>query len=476
MKWMFVIAILISQSLFAQKIAYNPDSVFKKELLLEDFNLFYHTLLEVHPSVHDFISEQDLSAVVTKIKESIVDSTDVYLFKKVSSILPFIGCGHTAVRAASQWISFASKTANIISIDVKLNNGDLIFWNQPFEDSISLRGCKIVSINGKTSQDIIQDIQLIISGDGISKALANYKIQKSFRYYYSISEGFSPEHHVKYLTIDNIVDSISLPCRRPLPSIKKKRADFEQFELIETGNQLNYYTLKTNKQIALLDIDAFSRSKFKPFYKTIFAQIEANKTNDLIIDLRNNGGGYFPHGNELLTYLIKENIYFNFNRPETNISKNKHLEMNFYSKLTKSLFNTMPDQVKNNERRDYQIKYKPQKKNAFSGNIYVLINNGSFSLSGYVAAYLKHHSNAFFIGQETAGGEYGSNAVLMYELTLPNTQHVIFLPYYFLDHQVDSITKGRGVIPNFKTSYTISDLINFKDLDIEYVLSKIQQS
>ena len=142
--------------------------------------------------------------------------------------------------------------------------------------------------------------------------------------------------------------------------------------------------------------------------------------------------------------------------------------MNFYSKLTKSLFNTMPDQVKNNERRDYQIKYKPQKKNAFSGNIYVLINNGSFSLSGYVAAY--------FIGQETAGGEYGSNAVLMYELTLPNTQHVIFLPYYFLDHQVDSITKGRGVIPNFKTSYTISDLINFKDLDIEYVLSKIQQS
>ncbi|MFK8037044.1 MAG: hypothetical protein AB8B74_02045, partial [Crocinitomicaceae bacterium] len=64
--------------------------------------------------------------------------------------------------------------------------------------------------------------------------------------------------------------------------------------------------------------------------------------------------------------------------------------------------------------------------------------------------------------------------ILMYKLKLPNTKHTIYLPKYFLGHQDDSNSKGHGILPNFETAYFIEDIMEGKDLELNYILSKIK--
>jgi C-terminal processing protease CtpA/Prc len=69
-------------------------------------------------------------------------------------------------------------------------------------------------------------------------------------------------------------------------------------------------------------------------------------------------------------------------------------------------------------------------------------DGGSFSMSSYVAAKLQHQTGAVLIGSETGGGEAGSNAILTYNLTLPETKIRVNLPYYVINHDVNPTPSG----------------------------------
>jgi len=121
------------------------------------------------------------------------------------------------------------------------------------------------------------------------------------------------------------------------------------------------------------------------------------------------------------------------------------------------------------------VKVKPKQKNLFGGQIYVLINGGSFSLSSYTASMLKKYTDAIFIGDECGGTEYGSNAILNYNLTLPESQIRIQIPYYFLNHKLVTQEIGRGVKVNYPIKYSLEDRISNKDLEMAKVQSILKK-
>lgn len=112
------------------------------------------------------------------------------------------------------------------------------------------------------------------------------------------------------------------------------------------------------------------------------------------------------------------------------------------------------------------------KSNKFEGNLYVLINGGSFSAPSILSANLKNINRATFVGEET-GGAYNS--------TVAGTLPILTLPYSKLRFRVGlqdigvikkTDTIGRGIFPDVEIKPNELDLLKDIDPEIEYIVKR----
>lgn len=225
-----------------------------------------------------------------------------------------------------------------------------------------------------------------------------------------------------------------------------------------------------------LNIQSFSHRRYTKAYRKIFKQLEKNKTENLIIDLRYNGGGSLGNSMLLMKYLLDEPVK---QTSYTTIKKyplKKYTKGNAMFRLTRVYFKLFSKKRVNGDTTYFTMKIKPRKKNHYNNKIYVLTNGGSFSASCLVGAYLKETNRATFIGRETGGTIEGCNAVITAYYKLPNTKAKVRVPTFRLLHDV--YTKGNtghGIIPDYETNYTFKDLFYKKDLEMEKVMELIKK-
>ncbi len=441
---------------------------FNKAQLLNDFELMRQTVLEIHPSIYFFINEDSLNEVANDLKNQIKDGmSELDFHLLLRHFIRNIRCGHTSALPSREWYQQQYEDPRIIPLQIFLID-DNIFVKESFDQKdILLPGYEILAINGISVKRILQIMRDFQTVDGVTTAFESYNIQKIFSTFLLFATGRHDTYLIDFVDFKGVKQQVSLKGGARKKKVSKSDNAAIKPLLNMTGSE--FYILKKSRDLAYLDINSFSRKGFKGYYKEVFKIIRNSGIKDLVIDLRNNGGGYFPNGYRLLNYLIDEDIYMDFSRPNRKIKKQPYLKMNAISKATKSLFNLMPDHDKLDTNRNYQLTFKPIKKNAFKGNLYLLTNGGCFSMGALVPAKLKHYTNCIIIGSETGGAERGSNAILSYTLTLPETKIRIIIPSYFLNHKVNSVQFGKGVMPHIEIVYTLNDLLTNKDLEMERV-------
>jgi C-terminal processing protease CtpA/Prc len=213
-------------------------------------------------------------------------------------------------------------------------------------------------------------------------------------------------------------------------------------------NDWSVYAVDTIQKIGYLKIKTFrDRKTFKEYYKQVFQHINANGYSKLIVDIRDNGGGYFLNGNHFLTYFTQKSFDYNFRRLDKKIKKNKHVDLDFWSKLTKFSFNVKPKKVKDEGWKTTTFTFKPSENN-FKGQVHLLTNGFTFSQAALVAAQLKE-KGATVYGTETGGAENSTNCMINYVLTLPNSRLKTTIPHY---QAISNSTKGafgQGIKPHF---------------------------
>jgi hypothetical protein len=95
--------------------------------------------------------------------------------------------------------------------------------------------------------------------------------------------------------------------------------------------------------------------------------------------------------------------------------------------------------------------------NVFTGELFVLIDGGSFSSTGHLVALLKYHGAGTFIGTET-GGSYACNDASEAH-SLKHTGLQLGLPRMTFQVAAAGLTKGRGILPDHEIEATIDDLL-----------------
>lgn len=474
---LLITLILIAGSLFSfgQSNGSNSQNWLTPTQLQADFLTFTNSLKEIHPSMYRYTSKNDFEALEKEIGKSLIDSmTDMDFHILLRNYIRLIGCGHTAALPSKEFYALQKIDSKLLPFKVYLIEDKLYIKKSFVQDSILIPGTEILAIDGHNTAEMLDIMKNFQNRDGFNPSYDKYNIEDLFSTYYLFIYGRSEDYNLK-VRIDTKPYEIKL--KAGVKEVAKKERYYGDSigKKVLTSNYATLYHIQNTPHTALLDINTFPSRKYREFTKKTFKNLNNNNIENLIIDLRDNGGGYFLNGMRILNGFTTEGIHLAFDKNPGKVKKNEQLQMHFSSKVTMMLFNLMPDQDKADPQRNYRFRAKPNKKKKYTDKIYVLTNGGSFSLSSYLATWFQIHTDAVIVGQETGGGKDGSNAIGNFTLTLKHSKLRVVTPYYHVQHQKGAEQTARGVLPDFPVTYSIEDRIAKRDKELEKVLELISK-
>ncbi|WP_317897939.1 S41 family peptidase [Aurantibacillus circumpalustris] len=416
--------------------------------LLRDYEILKTSLIENHPLFGLNASMFEFETLSLKLEKQISKGQTLSDFhKSLSELINVIGCGHTYIYP-SIFSSLRLKFIKDLPFDISVIR-DSIYIQKVYGDlNQNYKGALITALNQSSCADFIKFVYHLTSSEGDNLTYQKYRLQNKFNYY--LNEFLNYPDSIVFET-NRGTFKINFPTNYTKPVLDESPPTFE--------------SLESNTSTVLLSIPNFDERKST--IKTCFKFCAKNNVENLIIDLRNNGGGNGNIGSVLLSYLIDTtHVYY----LDKKISPFKHKA---YFRGAHGLIISNQFIMRDSLMKSYYFKVKPQKKNTFKGNIYVLINGGTFSSAAYVASVLKHKTKSIFIGEETGGSEYAIGGGMISKLSLPNSKLSVKFPLF--KWNFNTCTKsGHGTLPDVIVNYKITDLLNNNDLELERALELIK--
>ncbi len=448
--------------------------------LKQDVQILKDALFKIHPVIGIYETKSYYEKLFDSFINSLTDSLTEKQFRiKTKFVIEKLHCAHTDITYSDKYYKTLKKTKfnfpryYLLPVDNKVY---VLGGLNKKTDTLMKPGTIVTKINGVPADSFYRFAQSIITVDGYIKESKKLYGQLGYGAYYLTLLNYPDTLTYEYLKNDK-VKTLKSPALKTLniPEYNLKRKDDSLFVKYKRA-KLRYRYLNDDKKTMLLNIQAFSHRKYTKAYRKIFKQLQKNKTENLVIDLRYNGGGSLSNANYLLKYLLNEQVTQTSYTKIKNYPLRKYTSGNILFKFTKLYFRFYGKKTSHGDTDKYVIKIKPNKKWHYTNKIYVLINGGSFSASCIVSAYLKETHRAQFIGRETGGAEEGCNAIISPTYKLPNTKLKIKIPTFRLLHDV--YTKGntgRGIMPDYETHYTFYDMITKRDLEMGIVNDLIKK-
>ncbi|MDI1321238.1 MAG: S41 family peptidase [Algoriphagus sp.] len=433
----------------------------------KDLRIFRSGLESFHPEMYRYTDAATFEKLFTQVEKKISQPmTQEQFYMEMNPLIVALKDGHTKwiVQGKDQYYPFYEE--DLFPLQLYFEGNKAFIISHLAGESVP-ELAEVKKINGIETEELINSLLSNLSfGDGESLGGKYYQLNNHFSAVFATFFGVKAVYEIEL-----VLDGEKLNWKGSGISkaqIEKKNKD--------SSEPFSYELL--NGTTAILDINRFfTHSKepdLKKFLKNSFRSMKENEVKNLILDLRGNEGGIEKYGVWLYQYLAKSDFdYYNFISVKPNLKTD-------YEIHTSKIFSVLNGFSKNSESgyrftKSMGLKSHKPAKNAFEGELIVLIDGQCFSVTTEFAARVKSDQRGYFIGQETAGGYALNSSGFFTIITLPNSKIDLGVPrlgFHMADlNPVQPL--NRGILPDLEVIPSAKDILNGKDPVMEKALVKI---
>ena len=431
---MAVIVYLVLGNSAMTASSYDEDPIAERtyplKQLQQDFKQFQNTIEKKHPKL--YTNHEELSKLYDEQYVLLTENmSELEFYRILSPIMAELNCGHSNITLSKEYETHIRQSGKVIPLEIKVVDEKLYIIKDMSGMGI-LPGSEVLTINGRTSEDIISTLLENLTSDGsiLSRKYAVMNLQFNDLFYTLIDD--SDRFIIIYKEPGGLLVYKNALVAMPVTNIRDHKQDLISLNIyIDMNTWAKQPSKEINKDYAVLNVNSFMSNEkmFKENVEDFFTELAEKKIQNLILDFRGNWGGGPKSSVLIYSYLLKQpERYFTDDAP-----------IFFYN---------------------YKKPIEPAE-NRFKGNVYILVNGTCFSTTGHLLSLLKHHKMGTIIGEETGGSAACSGNARSY--TLKNTRLRLYCSQDTYEVVTSGPTPGKGVMPDYEVKYTLDDYITGND-------------
>lgn len=459
----------------------DPADITKSQSrLAEDFAIFRKILETAHPSLYSYKTEKKMTYLFDSVYGTIDHSLTLREFNnKLFFLTNKIGCAHTAILLPDYVIDTLYNRRLFFPLHLILIKNKLLVNS----DLVLPHGSELISVNDMPVSSILQELSLYNPIDGIERKTQRVLAAVNFGYQFYLRYGGRAEFPVSYKDTSGVIKSTLIPA--------------STLGELERNKLAAYYVNPEDVPYSLRVVDSLSfafmrittlyfetyngKLAFEEFLKNSFELLrKKSECKNLIIDLRENGGGYLNNCFLLFSYLTKTPF-----REYKAVSAKVH-KLPFPEYLLSSLspedIGEVNVSLKEGFIRQDAFRYryadslieirKPQKNNCLQ-NIYIITNENVMSAASYFCTLVKNSGTGKIVGTETRGGEHSGSGFKNLEYRLPYSGVRLVFPYAKMIYTNGGTKNGRGLIPDYIVPDTDSSFKKNNDAQLDFIIDSL---
>ena len=449
--------------------------LFSPTQLKDDLNYLFDNLEQIHPDLYHYTAKSDIDVLRREINDSLLEPmTRLDYALKIIPLVTALNDGHTGILLPREERSVAlNKGLKIFPILVKIIDGSVYTKTNLSSDSSIVIGSEIEAINGTSVELILNRMRAYYSAE-----LGHFRDIR-------VAGGFHRLLWYLYGPHDNFVLEVKNNGRSDTLNLRGITAS--EFDAAisnrshrKTVEPFHFYKTHDNSAGVIEFNIMYKKSQFRKFLDSTFAVMKSDSIQNLIVDIRKNGGGNSDLIHDLFDY-ITDKPYKIFDTTKVKVSKGakdyvkRNIKWYFYP-LAYPVALFVPQArpyfyMKNGLLSTVTVEKirKPKVKKAkFKGETFLLTSHYTFSSANALANSFKSYNLGTIIGEETGGVLTAYGDIIRFQL--PNTKIDGYCSHKVFIH-ANSKNLMQGVLPDIP----IHQSIDARDMTVDDVMHLIDE-
>jgi hypothetical protein len=369
--------------------AATAQSYISRAQLKADLDSMYVIINDIHPDMFAVLPQDEFEAMLANAKLQLADSMTVFEFYNViAPLVASLGDGHTSAFFPRNQLRDYDIRIFPFSVMVNYRDSSVVvrrdFSEAPGEIPV---GAELLAINNRCIKEVVGRMMACVSGekDFFRAAMVN-NLFPSLLFTLYAEEDFLVDFQHEDVQAQRSVtgSSVSGINTRLRAMAFRTRPDYS-------------ISFDEENHIAIIDFLRFNdQDRMREFLDSAFTLIHEKGINDLIIDIRENGGGQSRVGDVFFQY-ISPVPFLQFGGVIVRVSQRM---IDFYAEN----YNFQhPDTIGISSHFETELHELRENPLRFHGNIIMLTSNFSFSSAAGFAWAFKYFEMGTIVGEETGG-------------------------------------------------------------------------
>jgi hypothetical protein len=436
----------------------------------QDLRFLQTKLNTIHPEPYHHLHKDEFDAMVDGLASNLTPMSSGAWYVKLSGLVSSLQDGHTALLYnQDERQRYFKEGGTTLPFLVEVKDDESVIIRHHFTDDASLVGAAIITINRRPIDEVLQSMWPLTFGE--SKLFKNGQISRSFGRMLWLLYGHTDSVTLTFRQRDGTIETKSYAMLSETQYNEFVARDFPKNDSASESPMQLY--LHEEKPVALLDLNHFGTyDGYKDSIRDAFREIKERRVETLFIDLRGNGGGTHFVAETLIHYLM-DTQWVLVSKAKIKTSDEWYASLPASVRIVRylpkkplirfaTLFLTDNARIERIETSKdpatnqpiFELYTRPRqhysKEHLYSGQIFLLTDRNSYSMSGMFAAIMKDYQRAILVGEETGGlaNPHGSNVAV----TLPESKFR-FTISTSRAYRPSGVFDNRGVIPDIAVPF-----------------------